>query len=74
MKERKLFNKRDAEEVMNLVAHCLPSNHEWEVRLSADSEYFKLYRDGQPFLDDSACDDAYSVDGMAGWIESNFLD
>lgn len=72
MKTKKMLTNADAERVYNEVKGFLPTDHKWEVRIAVAGDYFKLYQDGSPFLDDSANEDSYSIDGMIGWIESYF--
>lgn len=74
MEKKKYLRSADAQKVYESVQHILPKGPRWEVRVAVVGDYFKLYKDGEPFLDDSANEDAYSIDGMIGWIESNFLE
>ena len=73
MKEKKYLRSADAQKVYENVERILPKGPHWDVRIAVAGDYFKLYKDGEPFLDDSANEDSYSIDGMISWIESYFL-
>lgn len=70
MKNRIKFNNNDAKTVYKAIEQFVPQGHEVEVSVSIDAEYFRMSFDGEQVCWDSACSDAYSIDGAIGWFQS----
>lgn len=70
MKDRTKFNDLDADTVYKAIEKFIPDGHSVEVSVSIDQEYFRMSMDGEQVCWDSACSDAYSIDGAIGWFQS----
>ena len=74
MKNRTKFNSHDAETVYQAIKDFIPEGHIVEVSVSIDAEYFRMSFDDVQVCWDSACEDAYSIDGAIGLFKEWLLE